>query len=180
MPGSRGGSCCGRTRFRTTTVVRHPRDWSPTCLIISLLNTTSARKTYHGATLPRGGFPANSVSMRYVLSRMSRCCSIVMSTGFSWLYPCSPISWPASRTAAMSSGNDSRLCPGMNQVVLILYCLQLDGVCYELLAPLTFLNIFRSRCVPTVPAKIPRLMSLVLSSPPYDPSQPETASTSTP
>jgi hypothetical protein len=44
----------------------------------------------------------------------------------------------------------------------------------------TFLNIFRSRCVPTVPAKIPRLMSLVLSSPPYDPSQPETASTSTP
>lgn len=40
-------------------------------------------KGYHGATLPRGGLPANSVNILYVLSRTSRCCSIVMSLGFS-------------------------------------------------------------------------------------------------
>jgi hypothetical protein len=116
--------------------------------------------TYQGATLPRGGFPANSVNMRYVLSNTSFCCSSVISTGFSWLYPCRPISCPASRTAAISSGNVSRLCPGMNHVVLMSY----------------FANSFKRRCVPIVPAKRPRLMSLVLSSPPYEPSHPATAS----
>jgi hypothetical protein len=60
----------------------------------------------------------------------------------------------------MSSGNVSRLWPGMNHVVLILY----------------LSNSFRRRCVPTVPANRPRLMSLVLSSPPYEPSQPANVS----
>jgi hypothetical protein len=37
-----------------------------------------------------------------------------------------------------------------------------------------FLNSFKRRCVPIVPAKSPLLMSLVLSSPPYEPNQPHT------
>ena len=41
-------------------------------------------------------------------------------------------------------------------------------------------NIFSRRLVPTSPAKMPREMSSGESSPPYDPSQPATASTSTP
>ena len=41
-------------------------------------------------------------------------------------------------------------------------------------------NSFSSRRVPTSPAKTPREMSSGESSPPYEPSQPATASTSTP
>jgi hypothetical protein len=52
----------------------------------------------------------------------------------------------------------------MNQVALILY----------------FSKSLSIRRVPIVPANIPREMSEVESSPPYEPSQPATASTSTP
>jgi hypothetical protein len=74
------------------------------------------------------------------------------------------ISCPASRIMALSSGNVSREWPGMNQVALILY----------------FSKSLSIRRVPIVPANIPREMSEVESSPPYEPSQPATASTSTP
>ena len=60
------------------------------------------------------------------------------------------ISWPASTIIRHSSGKVSRLCPGMNQVVLILY----------------LSNILSKRRTPMVPAKRPREMSEVLSSPP--------------
>jgi hypothetical protein len=43
-----------------------------------------------------------------------------------------------------------------------------------------FLNIFNRRGEPTSPANMPREMSSGESSPPYEPSQPPTASTSTP
>lgn len=39
--------------------------------------------THHGATLPLGGLPTNSVNIRYVLSRTSLCCSTDISDGFS-------------------------------------------------------------------------------------------------
>lgn len=50
-----------------------------------------------------------------------------------------PISCPASRTIAHSSGNVSRLCPGMNHEALMLY----------------FSNSFNKRRVPIVPAQRP-------------------------
>lgn len=107
--------------------------------VTSFCSITGKDKTYHGATLPRGGLPTNSVNILYVLSRTSRCCSIVMSLGFSWEYPCSPISCPASRTAAISLGKDSSECPGMNQVALTLY----------------LSKNFSRRSVPTVAAQTP-------------------------
>src|ERR1041384_7032681 len=55
-------------------------------------------------------------------------------------------------------------CPGMNRVALMLCALKS----------------WRRRGVPTSPAKRPREMSSGESSPPYEPSQPATASTSTP
>src|SRR5918995_1185334 len=75
-----------------------------------------------------------------------------------------PTSCPASTTSAVSSGNVSIECPGMNQVVRRPY----------------LSNSFSSRRDPTSPAKTPREMSSGESSPPYEPSQPATASTSTP
>lgn len=55
------------------------------------------------------------------------------------------ISWPASRIMAHSSGKDSRECPGMNHVVVILY----------------FSKSLSSLLTPTVPAKIPYAVSAV-------------------
>src|SRR5690554_844160 len=55
-------------------------------------------------------------------------------------------------------------CPGTNHVVLIS----------------KRSNSFTRRGTPTSPANMPREMSSGESSPPYDPSQPATASTSTP
>src|SRR3954469_24739781 len=75
-----------------------------------------------------------------------------------------PISCPASATAFISAGNVSIEWPGINQVVLM---------------P-SRANSFRRRGLPTSPAKRPREMSSGESSPPYEPSQPATASTSTP
>src|SRR5690349_10967385 len=75
-----------------------------------------------------------------------------------------PISCPASATIFVCSGKVSIECPGMNQVVL---------------SPFRS-NSFSSRGDPTSPAKRPREMSSGESSPPYEPSQPATASTSTP
>src|SRR6266511_1512371 len=71
---------------------------------------------------------------------------------------------PMHLTRAASSGNVSIECPGMNQVVRRPY----------------LSNSFSSRRDPTSPAKTPREMSSGESSPPYEPSQPATASTSTP
>ncbi len=98
------------------------------------------------------------------LTRTASSCSGVIAIGFSCEYPCIPTSWPASTTIFVSSGNVSIECPGMNQVVFMSY----------------LSNIFSRRLVPTSPAKMPREMSSGESSPPYDPSQPATASTSTP
>src|SRR6478609_934335 len=75
-----------------------------------------------------------------------------------------PISCPASATAFISMGNVSIEWPGINQVVLM---------------P-SRANSFSRRGLPTSPAKRPREMSSGESSPPYEPSQPATASTSTP
>ena len=75
-----------------------------------------------------------------------------------------PISWPAEATAFISSGKVSIEWPGMNHVVLIPH----------------LSNRRRSRGEPTLPANTPREMSQGLSSPPYEPSQPATASTSIP
>src|SRR5215212_3489944 len=75
-----------------------------------------------------------------------------------------PISCPASAAAFISAGNVSIEWPGMNHVVLM---------------P-SRANNFRRRGLPTSPAKRPREMSSGESSPPYEPSQPATASTSTP
>lgn len=74
------------------------------------------------------------------------------------------ISCPASRTLAICSGNVSSECPGINHVVLIS----------------NFSKSLRRRTEPTSPAKRPREMSFALSCPPYEPSQPATASTSIP
>lgn len=127
--------------------------------------------SHQGATLPLGVFPwQNSVNNLKVLSNTSLCCSNVISLGFSWLYPWRPISWPESRIRAHSEGKVSRLWPGMNQVAVML--------CFE--------KRDRRRRVPIVPAKrpwmpgvsgvydwcfgywlfVPRLMSLLESSPP--------------
>src|SRR5256885_286743 len=75
-----------------------------------------------------------------------------------------PISWPASTTAFICSGKVSAEWPGMNQVVFRPY----------------LWNSLSSRSEPTSPANMPREMSSGESSPPYEPSQPPTASTSTP
>src|SRR5262249_19889422 len=75
-----------------------------------------------------------------------------------------PSSWPASTTSLVSSGNVSIEWPGMNHVVLRSY----------------LSNSLRRRRDPTSPAKRPREMSSGESAPPYEPSQPATASTSTP
>src|SRR5436190_22515871 len=75
-----------------------------------------------------------------------------------------PISWPASTTSLVSSGNVSIEWPGMNHVVFRPY----------------LANNLRRRRLPTSPANTPREMSSGESSPPYEPSQPATASTSTP
>src|SRR3954469_16313990 len=75
-----------------------------------------------------------------------------------------PISCPASATAFISAGNVSIEWPGINQVVL---------------TP-SRANGFSGGGLPTSPAKRPREMSSGESSPPYEPSQPATASTSTP
>ena len=61
-----------------------------------------------------------------------------------------PISWPASTTIFVSSGNVSIECPGMNQVVFRSY----------------LSNSFSRRRVPTSPANMPREMSSGESSPP--------------
>src|SRR4051812_38085395 len=75
-----------------------------------------------------------------------------------------PISCPASATAFISAGNVSIEWPGMNHVVLIPR------------RP----NSLSRRGLPTSPAKRPREISSGESSPPYEPSHPATASTSTP
>src|SRR5438132_12892157 len=75
-----------------------------------------------------------------------------------------PISWPAATIRCVSSGKVSIECPGMNQVVFSPY----------------FSNSFSRRSDPTSPANSPREMSSGESSPPYEPSHPATASTSTP
>src|SRR6266511_4013808 len=75
-----------------------------------------------------------------------------------------PTSWPASTTSFVSSGKVSIECPGMNQVVFKPY----------------LSNSLSRRRVPTSPANSPREMSSGESSPPYEPSQPATASTSMP
>src|SRR3954453_3725448 len=75
-----------------------------------------------------------------------------------------PISWPASATAFISSGKVSTEWPGTNQVVLMPQRRKSS----------------RRRGEPTSPANRPREMSSGESSPPYEPSQPATASTSTP
>ena len=95
---------------------------------------------------------------------------------------CSNSIFPSGDSLAHSSGKVSSEWPGMNHVALMLY----------------FSNSLRRRRVPRVPAKRPREMSLVESSPPYYgtsqqairawdvvraltlPSQPATASMSTP
>lgn len=64
------------------------------------------------------------------------------------------ISWPASRTMAISFGNVSKECPGINHVVLMPY----------------LSNNLSRRGLPTSPANMPRLMSPGESSPPYEPS----------
>lgn len=87
----------------------------------------------------------NSVNIRYVLSRISRCCSRLISFGFSWEYPWRPISWPASRTAAISFGKDSNEWPGINHVVLMPY----------------LAKSFRRRSVPTVAAQTPVQRNLI-------------------
>lgn len=87
---------------------------------------------------------------RPALSIIAVCCSSVISTGFSWLYPCKPISWPCSTIIRHSSGNVSSEWPGMKKVVLMLY----------------FWNSFNMRRTPIVPAKSPREISEVESSPP--------------
>jgi len=46
-------------------------------------------------------------------------CSSVNSLGGSCIYPCKPISCPASLTARICSGNDSRVCDGMLKVPLM-------------------------------------------------------------
>ena len=75
-----------------------------------------------------------------------------------------PISWPASTTCFVSFGNVSIEWPGMNHVVFRPY----------------LSNSFSRRGDPTSPANMPREMSSGESSPPYEPSQPATASTSMP
>src|SRR6266550_2602754 len=75
-----------------------------------------------------------------------------------------PISCPAAATAFISAGNVSIEWPGMNHVVLM---------------P-SRPNSFKRRGLPTSPANSPREISSGESSPPYEPSQPATASTSTP
>src|SRR5919198_2021568 len=75
-----------------------------------------------------------------------------------------PISCPALTTIRICSGKVSMEWPGTNQVVLI---------------PKRSKSL-TSRGVPTSPENMPREMSSGEFSPPYDPSQPATASTSTP
>src|SRR4051794_39438961 len=75
-----------------------------------------------------------------------------------------PISWPASTTIFVCSGKVSIEWPGMNHVVL--------RPCRS--------KSFKRRGMPISPAKRPREMSSGEFSPPYEPSQPATASTSTP
>ena len=84
------------------------------------------------------------------LSKIFSSWSGVSATGFSWLYPYIPISWPASATALICSGKVSAEWPGTNRVVLI---------------PKRS-NGLSSRILPTSPANRPREMSHGLSSPP--------------
>src|SRR4051794_13938296 len=91
-------------------------------------------------------------------------CSRLIAIGFSWLYPWTPISCPAATHASNCSGNVSMECPGQKNV-----CVR----------PLRR-NSSRMRGTPTSPANTPREMSSGESSPPYEPSQPPTASMSTP
>lgn len=96
---------------------------------------------------------------------MAVCCSRDIATGFSWLYPCSPISWPLSATIRHCSGNlgigfhrqhidwfeiwsyahVSKLWPGMKNVVLMLY----------------LSNSLKRRSTPIVPANKPRDLSSI-------------------
>src|SRR5713226_6923212 len=75
-----------------------------------------------------------------------------------------PISWPAPTTIFVCSGKVSIEWPGMNQLILRPY----------------LSKSFSRRGTPTSPANSPREMSSGESSPPYEPSHPATASTSTP
>jgi hypothetical protein len=79
-----------------------------------------------------------------------------------------------SRTIAISSGKESRLCPGINlsKNPSSDSCLIFSDRSYHVVVMPYFLNIFRSRGTPTSAAKHPREMSPAESSPPYDPSQP--------
>lgn len=87
------GSWSDRTRCRKKEEAQCLLCLSPTICVESVLRVLARdRDVMYGATLPRGGLPQNSVSILKVLSRTSFCCSNVMSAGFSWLYPCSPIS----------------------------------------------------------------------------------------
>ena len=97
------------------------------------------------------------------------CCSRDIATGFSWLYPCKPISWPLSATIRHCSGNlnvycyhrlaidmssyvasyVSKLWPGMKNVVLMLY----------------LSKSLKSRSTPIVPANKPRDLSPISFNP---------------
>ena len=74
----------------------------------------------------------------------------VMAIGFSWRYPCAPISWPASTIGLISFGKVSIEWPGMKNVVFRSY----------------FLNSLSRRILPTSLAKTPRWMSDGESPPP--------------
>src|SRR5215212_4935648 len=126
--------------------------------------TVAALNSHQGATYPVGRRPEKRSMRSMHLLRTASSCSGVMATGFSWEYPCRPISCPASATICICRGKVSMEWPGMNQVVRRPY----------------LSNILSSRGLPISPAKRPRVMSQGESSPPYDPNQPATASTSMP
>lgn len=137
--GSRDARSCGRIRRNNVTKAPFALYCSPTCAPVSKPRDAALREEYQGATMPLGGLPQKSLISLYVLSRIAVCCSKLIEFGFSCEYPCRPISCPASRIIAHSVGKVSRLWPGINQVVFMLY----------------FSKRRRRRRTPTVPAKRP-------------------------
>lgn len=74
-----------------------------------------------GAVHPLGFFPVNAVKTLMDFPSTSRSCLWLNPETNSYVYPCNPISWPASRIFAIRSGNDSTECAWTNQLVLMLY-----------------------------------------------------------
>lgn len=106
--------------------------------------TVSTLVLHAGAVQPRGFLPKSAVSTSMLFCNTARCCVSSSVDTNSCVYPCSPISWPASMILRIWLGKDSAVCAGVNQVALMLY----------------LAKSLRSLSIPTVAPKMPREISV--------------------